>query len=102
MSTLRSSRPAWTGALKAATEDGQCTETAPKKTTRHMKRLSIGLFVLLALASRAATVEVQVDKPGYRIPPTLWGIFFEDINLSADVSTPNWSETDRLWTGSNL
>ena len=80
----------------------QCTETALKETMRHMKRLSIGLFVLLALASRAATVEVQVDKPGHRIPPTLWGIFFEDINLSADVSTPNWSETDRLRTGRNL
>ncbi|MEG8988593.1 alpha-L-arabinofuranosidase C-terminal domain-containing protein [Ignavibacteria bacterium 4148-Me] len=27
---------------------------------------------------------VEVDKPGHRIPPTLFGIFFEDINLSAD------------------
>ena len=27
---------------------------------------------------------VQVNKPGHAIPPTLWGIFFEDINLSAD------------------
>jgi alpha-L-arabinofuranosidase len=25
-----------------------------------------------------------VDKPGAKISPTLWGIFFEDINLSAD------------------
>jgi alpha-L-arabinofuranosidase len=27
---------------------------------------------------------VDVDKPGHAIPPTLWGAFFEDINLSAD------------------
>jgi len=38
----------------------------------------------LALSSFAATVEVQVDKPGHKIAPTLWGVFFEDINLSAD------------------
>ena len=25
-----------------------------------------------------------VDQPGHKISPTLWGIFFEDINLSAD------------------
>jgi len=32
----------------------------------------------------AATVDVQVNKPGHKIPATLWGVFFEDINLSAD------------------
>lgn len=31
-----------------------------------------------------ARLTVQVDKPGHPIAPTLWGIFFEDINLSAD------------------
>lgn len=41
-------------------------------------------LVLAHLTSRAATVEVQVDQPGHRVAPTLWGIFFEDINLSAD------------------
>jgi alpha-L-arabinofuranosidase len=35
-------------------------------------------------ALAAATIEVQVDKPGHKISPTLWGIFFEDINCSAD------------------
>ncbi len=38
----------------------------------------------LALTTGAATIDVQVDKPGHPIPRTLWGIFFEDINLSAD------------------
>jgi alpha-L-arabinofuranosidase len=31
-----------------------------------------------------ANLTVEVDKPGHAISPTLWGIFFEDINLSAD------------------
>src|SRR5688572_22789463 len=34
--------------------------------------------------SRAATITIQADKPGHKVAPTLWGIFFEDINLSAD------------------
>ncbi len=32
----------------------------------------------------AATVNIQTDKPGHKVAPTLWGVFFEDINLSAD------------------
>ncbi|MBL9127642.1 MAG: hypothetical protein JNL97_08345, partial [Verrucomicrobiales bacterium] len=32
----------------------------------------------------AATVTVRTDGPGHPIPPTLWGVFFEDINLSTD------------------
>ena len=31
-----------------------------------------------------ATLTVDVDKPGHAISPTLYGIFFEDINCSAD------------------
>jgi len=27
---------------------------------------------------------VQADKPGARVSPTMWGVFFEDINFSAD------------------
>ena len=27
---------------------------------------------------------VAANEPGHRISPTLWGIFFEDINMSAD------------------
>ena len=30
------------------------------------------------------TLRVQADKPGPRINPAMWGIFFEDINLGAD------------------
>ena len=31
-----------------------------------------------------ASLTVQVDRPGAKISPVLWGIFFEDINCSAD------------------
>ena len=44
----------------------------------------LGLALLTVSCAGAATISVQADKPGHRIAPTLWGIFFEDINLSAD------------------
>src|SRR5580658_6941009 len=58
----------------------------------HTKRTSLTTFALLAWilgalarsASAEASLTVDVDKPGHSISPTLWGIFFEDINLSAD------------------
>ncbi len=34
--------------------------------------------------SGSARITVDVGKPGHKISPTLFGIFFEDINLSAD------------------
>ena len=34
--------------------------------------------------AQEAKIAVQVDQPGHKIAPTLFGIFFEDINLSAD------------------
>jgi alpha-L-arabinofuranosidase len=42
----------------------------------------LGAFARSGIAQASLTVEV--DKPGHRISPNLWGIFFEDINLSAD------------------
>jgi len=35
-------------------------------------------------ADATATLTVDAARPGSRISPMLWGIFFEDINLSAD------------------
>ena len=48
--------------------------------------LTAGVLLLVAVAGRAETVKISVDvaNPGHKIAPTLWGIFFEDINLSAD------------------
>jgi hypothetical protein len=43
--------------------------------------------LLLQAQPRKATeakITVQVDRPGHPISPTLFGAFFEDINLSAD------------------
>jgi alpha-L-arabinofuranosidase len=43
------------------------------------------LFLVLGNAVQAQTkITVDVNKPGHAISPTLFGIFFEDINLSAD------------------
>ena len=37
-----------------------------------------------SLLAAGNSITVNVDKPGAKVSPTLWGIFFEDINLSAD------------------
>ena len=44
------------------------------------------LFFVLGNAVQAQTTKITVDvnNPGHSISPTLFGIFFEDINLSAD------------------
>jgi len=36
------------------------------------------------LAQANGLIAVQADKPGHTISPMLWGIFFQDMNLSAD------------------
>jgi len=46
--------------------------------------LSFCLQASLVIAQNQATVTVQVDKPGADISPTMFGIFFEDINFGAD------------------
>ncbi|WP_225974701.1 carbohydrate binding domain-containing protein [Arachidicoccus ginsenosidivorans] len=40
------------------------------------------IFYLLAIAQ--SKLIVQADKPVAKIQPTMWGIFFEDINFGAD------------------
>src|SRR5271165_3676881 len=51
--------------------------------------VSTSLFAVISLLAAPAifaqaTITVDVDKPGHAVSPLLWGIFFEDINLSAD------------------
>ncbi len=62
------------------------------------------LVILTAAAclGEPAVVTVQVDKPGHAISPMLYGIFFEDINCSADgglyaelVRNRNFSDSDK-------
>ncbi len=49
-------------------------------------RLLLALLAATWLAGARAATElvIEMDQPGARISPTLWGIFFEDINLGAD------------------
>ena len=55
-----------------------------------MKPLTISFVVVLLAASvpvhagPTVTLTVQADKPGAAISPTMWGVFFEDINYGAD------------------
>jgi alpha-L-arabinofuranosidase len=42
------------------------------------------LFALAMMLQAQPKITVEVNKPGHTISPTLFGIFFEDINLSAD------------------
>jgi len=46
--------------------------------------LSLCFQTQIALAQNTSTITVQVDKPGADISPTMFGIFFEDINFGAD------------------
>jgi alpha-L-arabinofuranosidase len=60
----------------------------------HMRRLKLNHWlagatlatILTALTATAQPAKITVDAahPGHKVSPMLWGIFFEDINLSAD------------------
>ena len=57
------------------------------KNLSHPLKLRSAFFITALCASvcaNAVTVEVQADKPGAKINPAMWGIFFEDINFGAD------------------
>lgn len=57
-----------------------------------MKKISFQICVIVAsmlignvtMAQTKAKISIDADKPGIKISPKLFGIFFEDINLSAD------------------
>ena len=49
----------------------------------------LALFATVALgasqpAAPASTLTIRADQPGTKISPTMWGVFFEDINFGAD------------------
>src|ERR1700728_1828367 len=47
--------------------------------------LFLGLTVLVSAAEAAErTLTVHVDRPGIKISPTLYGIFFEEINRAGE------------------
>jgi alpha-L-arabinofuranosidase len=52
-----------------------------------MKRIiSVVIYGLLFFdtAAQVASIEIQADKKLAAVPPTMWGLFFEDINFAAD------------------
>ncbi len=49
---------------------------------KHLVILSSIFFGLHAAGQ--VKLEVHADKPAAAIPPTMWGVFFEDINFGAD------------------
>ena len=46
--------------------------------------VSLSLFNTYAQKSGVTKVSIDVNKPAHKISPTLFGLFFEDINLSTD------------------
>ena len=56
----------------------------PMKTTA-LSLPTVGAMLLAAsLHAAPASIRIAADKPSHKVAPTLWGLFFEDINLSAD------------------
>ena len=53
---------------------------------RFKQLMTVLIVVLLSaqLLAQSTKLTVQVDKPIAEIQPTMWGIFFEDINFGAD------------------
>src|SRR5579872_7519178 len=44
----------------------------------------LSLFLAHAMAQPSADLTVDAGSSGIPIQPTMWGIFFEDINMAAD------------------
>lgn len=78
-----------------------------------MQKMIAGMIAAVLLVvngislAEDSSITVTVDKPGTKVSPTLWGIFFEDINLSADggiyperVRNRSFEDTDKPenWT----
>src|SRR6266404_2334930 len=51
---------------------------------RKFQAFLMAAAICLCAVAGATTITVQADKPGPRINPAMWGIFFEDINFGAD------------------
>src|SRR6266702_3198946 len=65
--------------------------------------LTIALVSFNSFASTPVKVSVNAARPSHEIPRTLWGVFFEDINLSADggiypelVRNRSFEDADKL------
>jgi alpha-L-arabinofuranosidase len=54
------------------------------RTKRNGSLAALILAISLSAHAQSAKISVDAAHPGHPISPMLWGIFFEDINLSAD------------------
>jgi alpha-L-arabinofuranosidase len=54
------------------------------KTANFSFFFAILFYGIPQLTAQPKELRVQVDKPGSDIKSTMWGIFFEDINMAAD------------------
>ena len=73
--------------------------------TLKLATLLAGALLSTTIASNAQPAKISVDaaNPAHEISPTLWGVFFEDINLSADggiypelVRNRSFEDSDKL------
>ena len=48
------------------------------------KIFALGVAMALTAGVSARTIDINLAKPGAPIQPTMYGIFFEDINFAAD------------------
>src|SRR5689334_18980818 len=46
--------------------------------------VATGLFIPGVHAQKKTAIVVKANTPVAKVQPTMWGIFFEDINLGAD------------------
>ena len=51
---------------------------------KSFKIFTLGVAMALAAGVSARTIDINLAKPGAPIQPTMYGIFFEDINFAAD------------------
>src|SRR5664279_6511535 len=68
---------------------------------------SVNLFAETPPPEGAATITVEVDRPGIKVCPTLYGIFFEEVNHAGDgglyaemIRNRSFEDTDKpdQWT----
>ena len=54
------------------------------KGNRQIQVFFYSFLLLCRVSAQPITLIAHVDKPGPAISPSMWGIFFEDINMAAD------------------
>src|SRR5882757_6159322 len=61
-----------------------CLKMSYMKKTPLLFILALSFAGFTTAAQTPGTITVKAGSPGAAIQPTMWGIFFEDINLAAD------------------